>query len=129
MATGLSAWMQDFNKQHPYSARFEDIAHHHALYRSIMKHWRDVIGDRILEVDYEDVVRNTPHETARMLRFIGLQGEELETERERSLKRVATASVWQVRQPIHRNSIDRASAYARHLEPLQRALAELGVDD
>lgn len=129
VATALSVWMQNFNAHHPYAARFEDIAHHYALYRKLMAHWREAMGDRILDVSYEDVVNNPALETERMLDFIGLPSGGLELNRDRALKVVATASVWQVRQPIHRNSIDRANAYARHLEPLRRALAEFGVDE
>lgn len=128
-ATALSVWMQNFNGHHGYAARFEDIAHHYALYRKLMAHWRDALGDRILDVNYEDVVNNPALEAERMLDFIGLPSGGLEMNRDRALKVVATASVWQVRQPIHRNSIDRGAAYARHLEPLKRALAEFGVDD
>jgi tetratricopeptide (TPR) repeat protein len=128
-ATALSVWMQNFNGHHGYAARFDDIAHHYALYRKLMAHWRDALGDRILDVSYEDVVNNPALEAERMLDFVGLPSGGLEMNRDRALKVVATASVWQVRQPIHRNSIDRASAYARHLEPLKRALVEAGVDD
>jgi tetratricopeptide (TPR) repeat protein len=128
-ATALSVWMQNFNGHHGYAARFDDIAHHYALYRKLMAHWRDALGERILDVSYEDVVNNPALETERMLDFIGLPSGGLELNRDRALKVVATASVWQVRQPIHRNSIDRGSAYARHLEPLKAALAEFGVDD
>jgi hypothetical protein len=128
-ATALSVWMQNFNGHHGYAARFEDIAHHYGLYRKLMAHWRNALGDRILDVSYEDVVNNPALETERMLDFIGLPSGGLELNRDRALKVVTTASVWQVRQPIHRNSIDRGTAYARHLAPLQRALAEVGVDD
>lgn len=128
-ATALSVWMQNFNGHHGYAARFDDIAHHYALYRKLMAHWRDAMGDRILDVRYEDVVNNPALETERMLDFIGLPSGGLELNRDRALKVVTTASVWQVRQPIHRNSIDRGKAYARHLGSLKRALAEFGVDD
>lgn len=128
-ATALSVWMQNFNGHHGYAARFDDIAHHYALYRKLMAHWRDALGDRILDVTYEDVVNNPALETERMLDFIGLPSGGLELNRDHALKVVTTASVWQVRQPIHRNSIDRGAAYAGHLEPLRRALAEFGVDD
>lgn len=128
MATALSCWMQNFNTTHQYAARFEDIAHHYHEYRKLMAHWSDVLGDRILHVDYQDVV-NDPGATAKkMFDWLGLPADNLQLEKNRSLKVVTTASAWQVRQPVHEHSVDRWRAYEPHLAPLKAAFEKYGID-
>ncbi len=89
----------------------------------LMKHWRATLPLPILEVDYEEMVDDTEASSRRILEFCDLVWDDRvlifhETERV-----VQTASLWQVRKPMYRDSLALWENYERHLEPLERGLA------
>ena len=108
----LSCYFQLF--QHPdagFSNQLVDLVDYYKAYREIMKRWIDVLGDRMLTVAYENLVRKPEHELKRVVDFLGLQWEEeLQFMAERP-RPVRTASTWQARQPIHQRSRARWKNY------------------
>jgi len=67
-------------------------------------------------------VNNQPKETARLLKFLGLDYEPA-TERFYQTQRIVmTPSAEQVRQPIYKTSINSWQKYGETLKPLQQAL-------
>ncbi len=89
-----------------------------------MRHWEQVLPGRVLEVRYEDMVRDQEAQTRRLLEHCGLPWEEAclrfyETERP-----VRTASSEQVRQPIYDTSINHWRHFREELAPLIEILAE-----
>ncbi len=96
----------------------------------LMQYWHKVLPYPILEIQYETLVGNLESESRRLIEFLGLEWDPAclafhETERP-----VATASRWQVRQPLYTSSIGRWRNYRRHLQPLLAELADiLPVED
>jgi len=86
----------------------ENITFAYEQYLRLMAHWKSVLpADRFLEVKYEDVVENREFEARRMLEFVGMEWNDAVLHHELNQRNVNTPSLWQVRQPIYRSSVDR----------------------
>ena len=89
----------------------------------LIEHWRRVLPLPMLEVNYEKLVADLAGESQKLVSFLGLEWEPACLEFHRTQRTVATASSWQVRQPLYDRSVGRWRNYERHLEPLLRALS------
>lgn len=110
----------DFHQQ--YKAKLSWLGEHYRGYLESMEHWRMVLPGRMLEVMYEDVVINTEINARAILDFLGLEWDDGVLDRSTSQRRVATASQWQVRQPIYQSAKGRWLPYEKHLGPLIEAI-------
>jgi len=123
--TCLSIYFQGFSAAHPYATDFGDLAHYYHEYRRLMRHWRAVLPPgTLIDVRYEDLVDVPESASRRMLAHIGLPWDSCCLEFHRTDRPVLTASNWQVRQPMNRNSVQRWRRYERFIEPLRLALGE-----
>ena len=121
--TCLSIWFQQFDGRLGYAADLGNIAHHHAQYRRLMRHWRELFGTSIFDADYDLFVRDPRSVTERLLGFLGLPWNDACLEFQRNPVRVRTASVAQVREPLYRKSSGRWRNYEKHIGGLLRDLA------
>lgn len=123
----LSIWFLHLDHAMAYATDLGDITHHIGEYQRLMRHWHTVYSRDLIDVDYESLVRSPETEVRRLLDALELPWEPacLEFYRQRSL--VKTASVWQVREPLHRRSLGRWQNYATELEPWRQALTEAPV--
>ncbi|MBF2760327.1 MAG: tetratricopeptide repeat protein [Ectothiorhodospiraceae bacterium AqS1] len=121
----ISIYFTDFWFGHEYSYDLAAIGHHIRGMYSLMEHWQSMIGERILCVDYENLVQDPEPWVKAMLDHIDLPWNDACLRPHEVERSVRTASVWQVRQPIYGHSSGRARHYHRFLEPMRQAL---GVD-
>jgi hypothetical protein len=120
--TCLSCYMTYFAFGNEFSS---DLSHLGAYYRDcrrMMEHWRRVLGLRILDVRYEDVVLDAEGQTRRMLEFLDLPWDDRCLRFHENARRVGTASNEQVRRPLYASSIGRWKHYEHHLTDLIAAL-------
>jgi hypothetical protein len=90
-----------------------------------MAHWRKVLPpDRLIEVDYEALVSDPEPQARRLISACGLEWHEACLEPHRNTRKIATASLWQARQPIYRTSVERWRRY----EPWLGELRELATE-
>jgi hypothetical protein len=87
-----------------------------------MAHWKRIYGADILDVSYEGLVRDPRTAMQRLVAFLGLDWDERCLTVPSAGRAVRTASVWQVREPLHSRSVGRSAHYARQLEALRRYL-------
>jgi tetratricopeptide (TPR) repeat protein len=117
----VSCWMTDFR-----SIRWADdpghIAARFGQYRRVMEHWRKVLPVPLHEVDYEETVTDLEGVARRLLDACGLEWDPRCLEFHRLQRPVRTASVTQVRQPLHTRSVARWKHYASDLGDLFAAL-------
>lgn len=118
----LSIYFLYFDDSISYGNDLDDIAHWMNQYRRLMDHWRECYGDDILDVSYDALVARPDASVTSMLEFVGLPWEPDLTRARDEGRSVKTASVWQVRQPIHQRSSGRWQHYAKHLSALREAL-------
>ena len=93
-------------------------------YVELMNHWDQVLPNKILRVNNEDVIEDLEGQVKRMLEYLELPFEEecisfYETDRS-----VRTASSEQVRQPINKKGMGRWKPYAKNLQPLLKSIGE-----
>ena len=89
----------------------------------MMDHWDEVLPDRILKVQYEDVVSNLEEQIRRILDYCELPWEDACLSYFETDRAVNTASSEQVRQPIYKDAIGYWKNYESNVKEL------LEVDD
>jgi hypothetical protein len=129
--TMLSVYFLYFDDSIAYGHRLGDIAHWFAQYERLMAHWRALYPGDIYDVSYDDVVHAPKPTIAALLEFCGLQWEDTMLSPSQDRGNVRTASVWQVRQPLHQRSSGRWRNYAGQLAALRDELGEFAfhLDD
>ena len=85
------------------------------------------MGDRLLEVRYEDLVADQEGQTRRILDHCGLPWADECLSFHANSAPVSTPSAAQVRQPIYASSVDRWKRHAAVLEPVQRFFERSGI--
>ncbi|MEG3164964.1 sulfotransferase [Sphingomonas sp. PB2P19] len=122
--TMLSVWFLHFDDSVSYGHSLDDIAHWFGQYRRLMAHWHRLYSGDIHDVAYEDVVSAPRATIGALLDFAGLDWEDAVLADQGAGGVVRTASVWQVRQPLHGRSAGRWRNYAQHLEQYRAQLDE-----
>ncbi len=117
----LSVYFLHLDHGRAYALDLDDIAHHYRQYRRLMDHWQ--AGTDIFNLDYDAFVREPRPILEKLLAFCGLDWDENCLAFHRSQASVKTASVWQVREPLHTRSSGRWRNYERHIGALKRGLA------
>lgn len=120
--TLLSIYFQDFAGKHAYAYDMDNLARIYWEQERLMQHWKQVLPNPLLTIDYEQLVGDLPGRVAEMVDFLHLEFEPQMLEFHRLQREVRTASKWQVRQPLYTSSIGRWRTYAPHLHPLLAAL-------
>jgi tetratricopeptide (TPR) repeat protein len=124
--TCFSCFTTLFTGQHRVAYELGELGRYYRAYEALMAHWRRVLPAGImLDVSYEDIVRDLEPACRRILAHCGLEWETECLDFHRARRPVRTASVAQVRRPIYHDAIGRWRPYAAPLAPLLEAL---GVD-
>ena len=126
-AVALSCWMTQFGSIR-WACHTQHLVERIRQYRRIMDHWRSVIPDRFIELDYEQLVVNQEQESRRLIEWVGLDWDADCLSFYESDRLVRTASITQVRQPIYKGSVDRWKHYEPWLQDLFAPLADMGCD-
>jgi len=123
----LSCWQNGF-KNMPWSNNWDHMARRLADYQRIMDHWRRIKPIEWIEVDYECLVSDVDSGARRLIEFVGLDWEPGCLDFHSTRRNVYTASLIQVRQPVHTRSIGRWRHYQSELAPLLQLLEKNHVD-
>jgi Flp pilus assembly protein TadD len=125
--TLLSVLFVHFGEGVTYGFNQRDAAHYYIQYRRIMDHWRTLLPDAIIDIDYDRLVQDPSKEIAPIFDRLGLPVTGITMDEAVSDVSIRTASSWQVRKPIHQQSSGRSCNYARHLEPARQMLEAAGL--
>jgi tetratricopeptide (TPR) repeat protein len=118
----LSIFKLPFDDSQGYAHDLIALGHYYREHEKLMAFWRHSFHDDIIVSQYEEVVEDQPKETARLLKFLGLDYEQA-TERFFQTQRIVmTPSAEQVRQPIYKTSINNWQKYGEAVQPLLKAL-------
>ena len=122
--TCLSCYKQLFSRGHYWSYRQDELANHYKIYSELMNHWREVMPDRFLEINYEDTINDFENQARKLIDYVGLEWNDACLTPHKSKRSVLTASKGQVRKPIYKTSIEAWRRYEKQLEPLATALKD-----
>jgi len=117
--TCLSIFCQPLRAELDYANDLKHIGHYYLQYRRLMNHWSERLGDDIVHVSYERLVKEPRGVIEPVLAFLGLDWDDACLSFHEVDNRVRTASLAQVRKPFYQSSSGRAENYARYLAPLK----------
>ncbi len=117
-----------FTGAYGWSYSQDDLAAHYLHFRALMAHWKAVLGDGLIEVSLEAVIRTPDDEIRRLLAACGLPFEEGCLRPHEAKGAVSTASAVQVRKPINAEGVGAWKRYEAQLQPLRDRLREHGFD-
>ena len=121
----LSNYRQLFAKGQNFTYDLTEIGEYYLEYQRMMDHWHEVLPDRVLTVQYEDVVADFEPQVRRLLGFCGLAWQDACLRFYESERPVRTPSAEQVRQPIYDRSVGYWRHYERHLGELIDVIAPI----
>ena len=124
----ISGWFAQFGNVQ-WINELRHIAHRIEQHRRLMRHWQDTLGDRLIEVRYEDLVADPEAELRRALAAMRMEWHPDVVAFAGRKGYVATASRQQVREPVHTRSLARWRHYAGALEPILGRLDLIAAQD
>jgi tetratricopeptide (TPR) repeat protein len=113
--TCLSCYFQNFAAAHSYTFDLEKLGQCYLQYRKLMNHWKQLIDIPVLEVCYEELVRDPDTGIENILELCGLDTESQCFQFHKNRRAVLTASYEQVRRPIYSDSVERWRNYEKHI--------------
>ncbi len=116
-----------FAAGYPFSYDLAELGRYYAAYGRLMEHWRTVLGDALLEVTYEDLVREPRRVGPAIAAHCGLAWTDSAIDIQSNRSVSLTASAAQVRRPIYGTSSGRWRHYGAHLGTLIGTLQSCGV--
>ncbi len=122
MAVCFSNYRAMFGDSYAYSYELDALAAHHAAHTQLMQAWQQHLPGRVLEIDYEAMVRDPDAALVQVLQRCGLAPESGGSDLTRNAAATATLSSVQVREPVHARNIDEWQRYASELAPLRERL-------
>lgn len=116
--TCLSCFRTRFATGQEWSYDLKELGRYYNAYARIMQHWREVIPEAFMEIDYEDLVRDFEPNARRLVEYCGLPWDEACVRFYETKRSVKTASLAQVRKPIYSSSMEKWRRYEKFLQPL-----------
>jgi tetratricopeptide (TPR) repeat protein len=128
MDSCFSMFKQVFTWAYKYSYSLNDLARYYLAHDRLRKHWQDLLGKRMVEVEYEALVSDQEAQTRRLLEALELEFEPACLEFDKNKAPSTTASSVQVRAKVHTDSVRRWKRFERQLQPLRDHLEGAGID-
>ena len=94
------------------------LGQYYRHYQRLMQHWREVVPERIFDVQYEELVTGTEPVLRAAIAHCGLDWEPSCLEFHGSERSVRTPSRWQVRRPVSTAASGLRSAQRVSIAPL-----------
>lgn len=120
----LSCHFQGFALPMPYANDLADCAFRVREAERMAAHWRAVLPLPMLELRYETLVAEPEATIRAMLSFLDMPWDPACLRFHASGGAVTSASVWQVRRPLHAGAVGRWRAYRDHIAPLLAAFGD-----
>jgi tetratricopeptide (TPR) repeat protein len=108
-----------------FSYDLSELGQYYTAWHRLMRHWREVLADNLLIVQYEDLVAHQEEISRRILAHCGLEWQSACLTFQDQKSAVTTASAAQVRQPMYSSSVGKWRFVERELRPLADELSRL----
>jgi len=108
-----------------FTYSLKEVGEYYRRYMQLMEHWHTVVpSEYLLDVSYENLVKNFEVETKRVLDFIGLPWSDKCLSFHENTRRVETASIGQVHKPLYQSSAHRGNRFLPYLGELQGIVSD-----
>jgi hypothetical protein len=105
-----------------FSLSQSDTAKYYILYDDLMKFWSSKIGNKIININYENFVNNFESETKNLIEKLGIKWEENLKNYNKNNRPGQTASLLQVRVKIKKNTSQEWKKYREYLKIMEETL-------
>ncbi len=106
----------------------ESIAEYYHLYVDMMNYWNNKYNKTLLNIDYDNYVKNFEKNTKSVLNFLNLEWEEKIKSFDKTKRVVTTASFQQVRGKIKKDTSKEWKRYSDNLIRMQQALKKFKIN-
>jgi hypothetical protein len=120
----FSTFKQHFAEGQTFSYSLQDLGRYYRSYLALMDHWDAVLPGKVLQVRYEELVREPETQIRRLLEHCRLEFQPACLNFHQTRRAVRTASAEQVRQPIYTSGVGYWRHFETELEPLRLALGD-----
>ena len=127
MDSCFAIYKQPFTWAYKFSYNLDDLARYYLAHDNLFSYWRNLLGDQLIEVEYETLVNDSENQTRILLERLGLDFEDACLNFEQNETATTTASSVQVREKIHSRSVLRWKRYEEQLKPLRTHLEAAGI--
>lgn len=124
----FSMYKQVFTWAYKYSYSIEHLGQYYVAYDSLRKHWNSMLGDRLIEMSYEQLIGDQEQQTRALLDRLGLAFEQACIDFEKNTAPSTTASSVQVRAKVHSGSVEKWRRFETQLTPLKNHLEANGIE-
>jgi hypothetical protein len=124
MDSCFAMFKQSFFK---YAYTLESLGKYYVAYNRLCNHWKKVLKDRVIEVEYESLVSDPETQIRSLLDKLGLDFEQSCLDFDQNKAPSATASALQVREKAHTRSVGKWKNFADELQPLKDHLSGAGI--
>lgn len=124
----FASYKQLFADAYPHSYHLLDQTEHWLRYHRLMKRYKALLGDRLIEVQYEHLVQNVAGESQALYASLGFQWTPDVLNFHRKSAAVTTASAAQVREKVHSKSVGRWRKFEPQLVAVRQHLEAAGLD-
>jgi len=121
----ISNLFQRFSLGHGFSFRQDLLGERYRQVAETMQLWKQSVTLPIMDVSYEALVTDPEPVIRKIVAFAGLEWDDACLSPQLASRRIMTASQYQVKQPINRNSVDRWRSYRDWIQPLINSLGGL----
>lgn len=111
----LSVYFQQLDHSQSYSSKLSDIEHFYAQQEKLLRHWTSLFPGSIFEINYEDIVDDPRNTLSSFFNSIDIEWEQGCDQFHLNKNSVATASIWQVRKPLYKDSKNRGENYKQYI--------------
>ncbi len=118
----LSMFKNLFEGGLPFTYDENDIVQYYKLYEDLMKFWDDKFGDNILNIKYEDMIKDNENEIKKIISFCNLDWEDKCLEFYNNKTPIKTMSTAQARQPIYKSSVKSFDKFSKFLKIIDQEL-------
>jgi len=87
-----------------YSYDLKDILKYYRLYQDLMIFWKKLFGDKIYDLNYENLTENQKQETVKIIDYLNLSWDENCLSPEKNKRIISTSSNTQIRNKIYKGS-------------------------
>ena len=108
-----------------YSYDLDDVVTYFGLYQDLMQFWQGHYGDRIYDLNYDNLTINQEDETRKLIHYLGLVWEDNCLFPEDNKRIVKTSSVLQVRQKVYQGSSQQWRKFEPYLNGVFNTLNSL----
>ncbi len=123
----FSMYKQVFTWAYKFSYSLDWLGRYYVAYDRMRNHWRALLEDRMIEVEYESLVTDPEGQTRILLDKLGLDFEQACLDFDKNKAPSATASSVQVREKVHSHSVNKWTRFSRQLQPLREHLESAGI--